>query len=922
MTENKKETPPAESDQYTQRKDIGNTKPFIPDILKKLYEMGLTLVPIKPETKKPYEKYGQWKQKRMDMPTLSGIAAEYPDANWAVYCVGGIVGLDFDCPRTYEEHFSTLDTLTTRSPSGGYHPILRSLILPKPVESLGIELKINELITVIGKGYEILKDLPIKEVQDIGELVKKSLPKFPKKKDASLLKDIKISDIVSKYLKKIDEGHNYWRAYCPFHGDDKTPHLYVFESSNQWHCFRCKKHGFPVNFVMEKENFQYKDALKKLEELLGISLRSESEKTRAGDLVQYTQNGNVELFHDDVKEPYAKIKISDHWEIFALKDRGFKRWLTQQYYNDMGDVPNKDAVMGALGVIEAKAVFGGKQHSLHNRVCWHENAIWYDLGNWEAIRITENAWDLIKDPPILFRRFQHQREHDVSAISRGNPRKILNFINIKDAGEQVLFLTHLVSCFVPGIPHPSLAVHGEQGSAKSTLLKIYKELVDPSAVKILSFPKDNTELVQLLSHHYFAPFDNVSYLSDWQSDALCRACTGEGISKRMLYTDDDDVIYTFMRCVALNGINLAVTKPDLLDRSILLQLESFPKGRRKSDRKFWAEFLQAKGEILGGLLDVLAKAMTIYPTITVEDPPRMADFCEWACAISEALGYGQQAFLDAYSLNIQFQNREAIEASPVGDIVLKFMDDQDEWEGTSSDLLTELELIADALKINIKRMKGWPKAPQTLSKRMNDIKTNLSKEGIFFEKSRERTKRTLTLRKNKGNIVTTVTSSPSQSADAIKDDGTLKTDRHPVSTTSSQPEKNDNMRSRGDDLSIDSDNTQNSIPSPQKQGRMTPCDGSDDGDDVSRTLAEVERSAREWEKVNRKNITQTNIVKATFSLKPQFPSISADDLIALLRKYAKIPQSNDDNPSKAGAGEKPITTIQINGKEIPVVWEE
>ena len=90
-------------------------------------------------------------------------------------------------------------------------------------------------------------------------------------------------------------------------------------------------------------------------------------------------------------------------------------------------------------------------------------------------------------------------------------------------------------------------LHGEQGSAKTTLQELIKMLVDPSIVKTLTFPRDINELVQQLSHNYIAYYDNISVIKEQISDALCRAVTGSGFSKRQLYTDDDDIIYNFQK---------------------------------------------------------------------------------------------------------------------------------------------------------------------------------------------------------------------------------------------------------------------------------------------------------------------------------------------------------------------------------------
>jgi len=63
----------------------------------------------------------------------------------------------------------------------------------------------------------------------------------------------------------------------------------------------------------------------------------------------------------------------------------------------------------------------------------------------------------------------------------------------------------------------------------------------------------------------------VSSINEEVSDLLCRAVTGAGYSKRALCTDDSDIIYKFKRFIAVNGINLATTRADFLDRSIIIK---------------------------------------------------------------------------------------------------------------------------------------------------------------------------------------------------------------------------------------------------------------------------------------------------------------------------------------------------------------
>lgn len=517
---------------------------------------------------------------------------------------------------------------------------------------------------------------------------------------------------------------------------------------------------------------------------------------QASDLIRYSRLPGIELFHDEKKEPYARLPIDGNNMIVPVGGREFRRWLTRSFFADTGTAPGSDALAGALGVIEAVACYYGKEYELFNRVASHDGAIWYDLGAGEAVKISAGSWEIVKDAPILFRRQTHQKAHDIGRIRQGGDlEKILDFINVQSESERLLFLVYLVSCFVPEIPHPIPVLYGDKGSSKTTALKIIKAVVDPSVLEIISFPHNNTELVQKLYHHYFAPFDNIADLSESQSDALCRACTGEGVSKRALFTNEEDVIFNYKRCVALNGVNLVADKPDLLDRAILLRMDRITKEKRKTEDKVWKDFNKIKGDILGGIFDILARAAALKPNIHLDELPRMADFMEWGCAISEALGTGMEAFKGAYLANIRSQNTEAIDASPVGDALMKFVDDgftivnegfldvekATSWKGTAAELLAILEECATSHKINIKT-KTWPKAGNILTRRLNEIKTNLADEGIMFEVVKDRKNNVLSLRQLQGNTSTTSTPPQPISEEPENCGDTQKTNLHNTST--------------------------------------------------------------------------------------------------------------------------------------------
>lgn len=228
-------------------------------------------------------------------------------------------------------------------------------------------------------------------------------------------------------------------------------------------------------------------------------------------------------------------------------------------------------------------------------------------------------------------------------------------------------------------------------------------------------------------------YDNLTSISQKISDLLCTAATGGGYSTRKFYTEDEETILSFLRCIILNGINVVATKADLLDRSIILELDRIDESERKALSRVKSEFEQDKPSILGGLFNVLSRAIQIYPDVQLNSLPRMADFAQWAYAIAEAIqeGYGEK-FLRAYKMNTNKASEEAVSAHPVASAFIALMKRTPFWEGPVSDLLDKLENIAAREKIDT-RTKEWPKAPHALSRRIREIKSNLKACGIEVE---------------------------------------------------------------------------------------------------------------------------------------------------------------------------------------------
>lgn len=467
--------------------------------------------------------------------------------------------------------------------------------------------------------------------------------------------------------------------------------------------------------------------------LKGGTEDDERHKSAAEVLLRYIEGlENTLLFHDEQGEAYIAIEVSGHREVWPCKSKAVKRWLAHEYWKIEKKAAGSEAIKNVIGVLEGRATYEGPLHKLGVRSAFSEDGLWYDLTDekWQAIKVSARGWEVVSNPPVLFRRYSHAQPQ-VIPIAGGDVRLLLEYINIKDPQQHLLLMVFLVSCFIPGFAHVILVVFGSQGSAKTTLAKLLRRIVDPSMIEVASMPDAPKELIQALAHHAFLFFDNVSHVSEVISDILCKAITGSGFPKRELYSDDEDIIYSFRRCIGINGINLVSTRPDLLERSLLIELDRIPDSERKQEKELTDKFDKDLPLILGGVFDALAKALPIRNTIKLTNIPRMADFAVWGCAIAQALGYSSKDFLDAYQANIGKQTEVVLNDNIVATAVVSFMEDKEEWRGTASELLHQLATHAAFQQIDTYE-KYWPKASNSLMRRLNELKVNLKKIGISF----------------------------------------------------------------------------------------------------------------------------------------------------------------------------------------------
>lgn len=374
------------------------------------------------------------------------------------------------------------------------------------------------------------------------------------------------------------------------------------------------------------------------------------------------------------------------------------------------------------------------------------SVIYYDIGDGrKVVRIDKSGWEIVHKAPIRFKRFTHQLLQ-VEPIE-GELVEVLDFVNLKSETDKILYLTYLVAGLNPIIPRALLTLFGDQGSAKSTASRVTRSIIDPSnagthhpskAGNLLSPPKDEGDLANKTLRHYCLYFDNLSYCPEWMSDAFARIVTGSSYSKRKLYTDTDEVTINAMPLLGMNGINLVAEKPDLLDRLLILEMERIPEDIRKTEREFWDGFRGALPRILGGLFSALSRTLELVDDLKLGHLPRMADYATFATAAAIAIGSSQDEFLSAFNQNIKKQNQSAIDSSAVAQVILQFMEDKDQWEGSSSQLHKDLLKLAEDSNLKVGGSSGFPKASNWLWKKIQIVRPNLNNFGIRAEHSEDK----------------------------------------------------------------------------------------------------------------------------------------------------------------------------------------
>ena len=430
----------------------------------------------------------------------------------------------------------------------------------------------------------------------------------------------------------------------------------------------------------------------------------------------------------------------------SLRGRGgLRSALAADYYGVAFEAPGQNALSEAMQVLEGRAMAADRE-PVAIRMAAHDGAVVVDLGraDGQVTVVRPGTWSVVARSPVLFRSTEAVGELPLP-IPGGTPGalpELQELLNVP-ADDWPVIVAFLVAALMADLAHPVLFLSGEQGTAKSWAARVLVRTFDGSQTDVQSAPRNEDDWAVVASSAWSVALDNVSKIDPWLSDAICRAATGAMWRKRALFTDDAVSILRVKRVVVLNGIDPEITRGDLAERLIRVDLD--PIRTRRTDEEIEAAFGHIHPRILGTLFDLAAQVLAVLPSIEVERPPRMASFAKVVAAVDQCLA---TQGLKRYCAMVQSQVAQAAEGDLFAQALDRFLtaSTSGEWEGAASDLLRDLRTF------DAERRDELPKTPQAVGSALSRVATPLRARGWTVKRGRGAARRWTIRRGNQGEI--------------------------------------------------------------------------------------------------------------------------------------------------------------------------
>ena len=323
-------------------------------------------------------------------------------------------------------------------------------------------------------------------------------------------------DIIKKYVEPKRTYGDYWQGLCPFHNDHE-PSFTVYEQTNSWYCFGCNRSGDIISFIEEKEGLDFTGAIRKIEELTGVSfLKRDEEKKR--------------ISHSALAE-----LIMGENRFVTLRDTEEVLWWDGRKWKFGGEVRIKELLQRALQDLEKERI---SVHLVNEVIAYIQRSTYVErsLLNREKrkIPLLNGVYDLETDQllplaPEYYFTYCLPVEYNKSAKCEEIEKFLSEVLHPDDIPPVLEFVGY---CMIPEQKMQKAVMFlGEGSNGKSTLIELIRTFLG----------RENTAAIPLqeLTENRFASSSLYGKLANLSADLPATAVKKTGLFK--LLTGGDTI---------------------------------------------------------------------------------------------------------------------------------------------------------------------------------------------------------------------------------------------------------------------------------------------------------------------------------------------------------------------------------------------
>jgi len=282
----------------------------------------------------------------------------------------------------------------------------------------------------------------------------------------------------------------------------------------------------------------------------------------------------------------------------------------------------------------------------------------------------------------------------------GDPRvefaKLLD-LNVNDQ-RFALVWGWIVASLFSGIERPALWLTGPQGSGKTTAARLISSVTNPVPYVGSNFGKAERDDLTVAGNSYIPSWDNLTKVSQAQSDLICRLVTGFTFSARALYSDNDLHTTSIRRTALFTSINLPIgLGEDALDRLVHVEFDRIDGDKRQSLESMMQTFDELHPRLLAVALDDAASVLRYWHAASETMKGRLERMTEFTILLA-ALDLAHESedgepvfkFVQAFRDSITEARDERAHDDPFTSTLVRLMGSRQTWTISLKDLTNHL----------------------------------------------------------------------------------------------------------------------------------------------------------------------------------------------------------------------------------------